>query len=73
MYQAAWRKVNDWIRQPGHFDYVVHFNKVTADPSDPSRFAPSLDSGDHLHPNPAGYKVMADAFNLKWFEESSSR
>jgi len=73
MYQAAWREVNDWIRQPGHFDYVVHFNKVTADPSDPSRYAPSLDSGDHLHPGPAGYKVMADAFDLKWFEDSPSR
>lgn len=68
-FQAAWRQVNAWIRQPGRFDEVVDFDKVTADPSDPSRFAPSFDSGDHLHPNPAGYKAMADAFNLEWFEE----
>lgn len=68
-FQQAWQQVNAWIRQPGHFDEVVDFDKVTADPQQPSRFAPSMDSGDHLHPNPAGYKAMADAFNLKWFEK----
>lgn len=67
MYQAAWRKLNAWIRQPGHFDYVVHFNKATADPSDPSRFAPNLGARGLLHPNPAGYQAMANAFNLNWF------
>lgn len=67
MYQAAWRQLNDWIRQPGHFDEVVHFNKATADPEHPERFAPTLGAGGHLHPNPAGYKAMANAFDLDWF------
>lgn len=67
--QAAWRKINAWIRQPGHFDEVVDFDAVTADPSDPQRFRPSFDSGDHLHPNPSGYRAMAAAINLKWFEK----
>jgi lysophospholipase L1-like esterase len=25
---------------------------------------PQYDSGDHLHPNDAGYQAMANAFNL---------
>jgi len=68
-FQAAWRQVNAWIRQPGHFDEVVDFDKATANSEEPSKFAPSLDSGDHLHPGPAGYKAMADAFNMTWFEK----
>jgi lysophospholipase L1-like esterase len=27
-------------------------------------FNPAYDSGDHLHPNDAGYQEMADAANL---------
>ncbi len=69
LFEAARQKVNAWIRQPGHFDGVVDFDKVTRDPSQPDRFLPAYDSGDHLHPNPAGYKAMADAINLKWFEK----
>ncbi len=68
-FQAAWRKLNAWIRQPGHFDEVVHFNKATADPAHPERFAPGLGAGGHLHPNPKGYEAMAKAIHLKWFEE----
>jgi lysophospholipase L1-like esterase len=36
----------------------------TADPSDPQMFNPVYDSGDHLHPNDAGYQAMANAINL---------
>lgn len=68
-FQAAWRKLNDWIRQPGHFDEVVHFNKATADPEHPERFAPGLGAAGRLHPNPAGYKAMANAIKLSWFEK----
>lgn len=35
-----------------------------ADPSHPARIAPAFDSGDHLHPNDAGYQAMADAIDL---------
>jgi len=37
------------------------------DPSHPARYLPAYDSGDHLHPNDAGYKAMADAVDLKLF------
>jgi lysophospholipase L1-like esterase len=29
---------------------------------------PAYDSGDHLHPGPAGYKAMGDAIPLEWFK-----
>lgn len=53
--------VNAWIMAPGHFDAVIDFSKATADPAHPDRLQPAYDSGDHLHPSPAGYRVMAQA------------
>ena len=43
---------------------MIDFAKATADPSDPQMFNPAYDSGDHLHPNDAGYQAMANAINL---------
>ena len=34
------------------------------DPEDSSRLRPAYDSGDHLHPNSAGYRAMARAVRL---------
>lgn len=62
------RQVNTWIRAPGHFDKVIDFATIMADPLHPQRLRPAYDSGDHLHPGPAGYKAMADAIALSWFE-----
>jgi lysophospholipase L1-like esterase len=59
--------VNAWIREPGHFDAVVDFDKVVRDPAAPSRMLPAFDSGDHLHPGPMGYKAMGDAIPLALF------
>jgi lysophospholipase L1-like esterase len=59
--------VNEWIRAPGHFDAVVDFDALTADPARPERLRPEYDSGDHLHPSPAGYRAMADAIPLELF------
>ena len=57
--------VNDWIRTSGAFDGVVDFDAVVGDPQAPDRIAPQFDSGDHLHPNDAGYKAMAAAIDPK--------
>lgn len=59
--------VNNWIRTSGIFDGVIDFDKVTRDPSNPATFLPAYDSGDHLHPNDAGYKAMGDAVDLSLF------
>ena len=61
--------VNHWIRTSGTFDGVIDFDKITRDPANPGRFNPAYDSGDHLHPNDAGYKAMADGIDLKLFSD----
>jgi lysophospholipase L1-like esterase len=67
-FDAARKELNAWIRTPGNFDNVVDFDKATRDPSNPVRFLPAYDSGDHLHPNSSGYRVMANAIPLEWFD-----
>lgn len=65
--EADREAVNAWIRQPGHFDAVVDFDRVVRDPKHPDRLLPAYDSGDHLHPSPAGYRAMAAAIPLALF------
>ncbi len=59
--------VNAWIRSPGHFDGIVDFDQAARDPAHFERLLPAFDSGDHLHPSPAGYAAMAKAVELKMF------
>ncbi|MGH8180775.1 MAG: SGNH/GDSL hydrolase family protein [Steroidobacteraceae bacterium] len=61
--------VNAWIRQPGHFDAVVDFDRALRDPRHPDRLRPTDDSGDHLHPAPAGYRLMAQVIPLGLFTQ----
>jgi lysophospholipase L1-like esterase len=62
--EADRQMVNKWIRTPGHFDAVIDFDQVMRDPASPDHLLPKFDSGDHLHPSPAGYAAMADAVPL---------
>jgi lysophospholipase L1-like esterase len=55
---------NQFIRQSGEFDGVIDFDKTTRDPDNPNVFLPRYDSGDHLHPNDAGYQAMGDAVKI---------
>jgi lysophospholipase L1-like esterase len=59
--------INSWIRTEGHFDDVVDFDRTMCDPSRPDHLLPQFDSGDHLHPSPAGYAAMADSIPLSVF------
>ncbi len=59
--------VNRWIRTGGEFDGVIDFDAAMRDPAKPARMKAELQSGDWLHPNDAGYRVMGDAVNLKLF------
>jgi len=65
--EASRQTVNRWIRTRGAFDAVADFDKATRDPQQPSRLRPDFDSGDHVHPNDAGTKAMADAIDLEHF------
>ena len=60
--------VNRWIRTSGAFDGVIDFDQALRDPADPLRLRPAYDSGDHLHPDDAGYQAMADAVKLALFQ-----
>jgi lysophospholipase L1-like esterase len=62
--EADRQRVNAWIRAPGHFDAVADFDAALRDPQRPDRLLPAYDSGDHLHPSPAGYRAMAQAVPL---------
>jgi lysophospholipase L1-like esterase len=62
--EAIREAANDWIRTSGAFDGVIDFDKVMQDPSNPVALNPTYDSGDHLHPNAAGMRAMANAIDL---------
>jgi lysophospholipase L1-like esterase len=62
--EAKREAVNRWILTSGAFDGVIDFAAATRDPSDPLRLNPAYDSGDHLHPDDAGYAAMAAAIPL---------
>ena len=62
------QEVNHWIKTSEEFDGVIDFDKAMRDPDEPSRYLPTYDSGDHLHPNDAGYKRMAEMVDLSLFK-----
>jgi lysophospholipase L1-like esterase len=70
---AKRRAVNEWIRTSGAFDGVIDFEAATRDPSQPDRFLPAYDSGDHLHPSDAGYKAMGEYIDLTLFRRTMSK
>jgi lysophospholipase L1-like esterase len=59
--------LNEFIRHGGVFDGVADFDQATRDPSSPMEFRAGFNNTDHLHPNDAGYKAMADAVDLSMF------
>jgi lysophospholipase L1-like esterase len=61
------QKVNRWIRTTNALDGVVDFDRILRDPADPLRMLPAFDSGDHLHPGPAGYEAMGNGIDLSLF------
>jgi len=61
--------VNKFIRTGGAYDGVIDFDAAVRDPGHPARVLPMYDSGDHLHPNDAGYKAMADVIDISLFKK----
>ncbi|HSY18277.1 MAG TPA: SGNH/GDSL hydrolase family protein [Candidatus Acidoferrales bacterium] len=63
--------VNAWFRTNTVFDGVIDFDAAVRDPvtltNFQAAFHPGINANDWLHMNPAGYKVMAGAVDLKLF------
>jgi lysophospholipase L1-like esterase len=66
--EVARQAVNRWIRTSGRFDSVIDFDRVTRDPANPRQLLAAIDDGDHLHLNPAGYQLLADAVPARLFQ-----
>ncbi len=62
--EALRQSVNQWIRTAKKFDGVFDFDALVRDPDRPTHLRKAYDSGDHIHPNAAGYKAMADSISL---------
>jgi lysophospholipase L1-like esterase len=67
--EAKRKAVNRWIRTSNAYDAVIDFDKLLRDPSHPLRLLPAFDGGDHVHPNDAGYRAMAEAIDLPLFRD----
>ena len=65
--EAQRKALNQWIRSSHDFDAVLDFDKVVLDSANPERIRPAFDSGDHLHPNDAGYEAMGNSIDISLF------
>ena len=68
--EAIRQALNQWIRTGKAYDAVVDFDAVTRDPQNPKQLLAAYNIRDHLHPNDAGYKAMAEAVDLSIFTSS---
>ena len=66
------KALNQWIRTSGVYDAVIDFEAAVRDPAAPTKIKAEFDSGDHLHPNDAGYKAMGESIDLSLFKPAGS-
>ena len=67
-HETARKTVNDWIRESGRFDAVIDLEAALSNPGNPSQLLPAADTGDQIHPNETGHRMMAEAVDLTLFE-----
>ncbi|HEX4320066.1 MAG TPA: SGNH/GDSL hydrolase family protein [Acidobacteriaceae bacterium] len=66
--EVTLEKINAWYRSAdGGCDGIVDQDAAVHDPARPTRYLPAYDAGDHLHPNDAGHRAIADSIDLKLF------
>jgi lysophospholipase L1-like esterase len=66
--EAAREQVNAFLRsKKSGCDAVIDQDAATHDPAHPARYLSAYDSGDHLHPNDAGHRAIANAIDLSLF------
>ncbi len=74
--QAVQRqKVNTWIREQGNqwFDAIFDFATPLCSPENEFVINPAYDSGDGIHPNDEGYRLMAEAVDIHQLTGSPAR
>jgi lysophospholipase L1-like esterase len=59
--------LNTFIRTSGAYDRYLDFDAALRNPEHPQEMLNQFDSGDHLHPNDAGYQKMADVVDPHLF------
>ena len=52
----------------GSLTQVIDGDAALRDPATPNILLAAYDSGDHLHPDVAGYQKLADSIDLKLFQ-----
>lgn len=62
--EAVRQAVNSWLRSAGAFDALADVDLALRNPDAPQTLRPLYDSGDHVHPNDAGYEVLAASVPL---------
>ncbi len=65
--EAKRHTVNNWIRTSGTADAVIDIDAVLRDPANTDSLNPLYASIDNLHPNDAGYQLLAQTVNLSLF------
>jgi lysophospholipase L1-like esterase len=65
--EATRQAVNKWILESHRFDAILDFAKVVRDPENPLRIRKDL-TGDYVHPNTEGYRLMGESIPLDLFE-----
>jgi lysophospholipase L1-like esterase len=72
--EATRAKINAWYRSTDSgCDGIVDQDGAVHDPAMPARYLPAYDAGDHLHPNDAGHRAIADSIDLKLFTTTEKR
>ena len=66
-HEAERQIVNEWIRNSDLFDAVIDLDMALRNPADTLSLLPEADTGDHLHPNETGHRMMAEAVDLALF------
>jgi lysophospholipase L1-like esterase len=71
--EVARGQVNAFLRSStSGCDAILDQDTATHDPNNPTAYLAAYDSGDHIHPNAAGYQAIADAFDLSIFGAASA-
>jgi lysophospholipase L1-like esterase len=61
-------RFNSFLRsRESNCDAIVDQDRATHDPAHPTRYLAAFDHGDHLHPNDAGHKAIAESVDLAFF------